>query len=94
MIFETFLTSTSSYGDVLEKVKGYLGEDFIESEWSEATTALFSGDEDNELSLANFRNVKAKYLTDPTFTVSLLILLYIISLITIIRLCLQRTIKM
>lgn len=72
MIFETFLTSTSSYGDVLAKVRGYLGEEFVESEWSEATTALFSGDEDNELSLANFRIVKAKYLTDGRATSSTL----------------------
>ncbi|KAG2748510.1 hypothetical protein P692DRAFT_20874825 [Suillus brevipes Sb2] len=67
-IFETFLTLTSSYGDVLAKVQGYLGEEFVESEWSEAMTTLFSGDEDNKLSLANFRIVKAKYLTNPTFT--------------------------
>ncbi|KAG2754073.1 hypothetical protein P692DRAFT_20870187 [Suillus brevipes Sb2] len=68
MIFETFLTSPSSYGDVLMKVRGYLGKEFVESEWSEVMTALFLGDEDNELSLTNFRIVKAKYLTDGQAT--------------------------
>ncbi|KAG2750983.1 hypothetical protein P692DRAFT_20817624 [Suillus brevipes Sb2] len=64
-IWESFLTlKVASYGDIVTKVKNYLGDDFIADDWSEATTALFSGDDDDELSLANFRVVRVKYLTD------------------------------
>jgi hypothetical protein len=45
-------------------VTDYLGDTFIVKEWAEATTALFSGDEDDTLSLQNFQVVHTKYLSD------------------------------
>jgi hypothetical protein len=64
-ILEYFLTSpTTTFSDTLAKMTDYLGDAFIVEEWAEATTALFSGDEDDALSLQNFRVVRAKYLSD------------------------------
>jgi hypothetical protein len=61
-ILEYYLTSsTTSYEDTLSKIKAYLGGRFSADEWKEATDALFSGDEDDALSLANFKIVRAKH---------------------------------
>ncbi|KAG1884841.1 uncharacterized protein F5891DRAFT_989939 [Suillus fuscotomentosus] len=67
-ILESFLTSqTASYGETLQAMDDYLGERFIADEWAEATTALFSGDENDRLSLQNFRSVRLKYVpNNPT----------------------------
>ncbi|KAG2336096.1 hypothetical protein BDR05DRAFT_1006165 [Suillus weaverae] len=68
-ILETFLTSKAvSYGEVLNAVYDYLGDAFIAEEWLEATNALFSGDDDDELSLKNFRLVRSKYFPDGQST--------------------------
>jgi hypothetical protein len=62
-IFEHFLTSkATSYEDMLTRIKDYLGNRFSVDEWREATNALFSGDEDDTVSLTNFRIVRAKHL--------------------------------
>jgi hypothetical protein len=77
-IFKHYLTSDASYGDILARVKLHLGDAFIESDWSGAMTVLFLGDDDDTLSLPNFRAVRVKHLTDDrAINVSLQIILYI-----------------
>ncbi|KAG1903790.1 uncharacterized protein F5891DRAFT_1184737 [Suillus fuscotomentosus] len=65
-ILESFLTSkTASYSKTLNAMDNYLGGRFITAEWAEVTTALFSGDNNNSLSLQNFRSVRQKYVLNP-----------------------------
>jgi hypothetical protein len=54
-------SSTTSYEDTRGKIKDYLGDRFSADEWREATDAWFSGDEDDTVSLANFKIIRAKH---------------------------------
>ncbi|KAG1742174.1 hypothetical protein EDB19DRAFT_1907640 [Suillus lakei] len=65
-ILESFLTSKiTGYGETLNAMGDYLSDQFIADKWKEATDTLFSGDDDDAVSLQNFRLIRLKYLLNP-----------------------------
>jgi hypothetical protein len=64
-ILEEYLTTDMSFPDMEVKLASHLGTRYREEDWAEARTALFSGDEDNSLSLTNLLAIKARHLSSP-----------------------------
>ncbi|KAG1721948.1 uncharacterized protein EDB91DRAFT_1256292 [Suillus paluster] len=66
-ILERYLTIESmTYEETEREFAAYLGKRHHLLDWTEARLALFSGDDDDQLSLFNLLQVKAKYITDAS----------------------------
>ncbi|KAG1839350.1 hypothetical protein F4604DRAFT_1940856 [Suillus subluteus] len=65
-ILEEYLTSEMNFPQMEAKLVSHLGSRYHEEDWTEATRALFSADEDNVQALANLRAVKARHILPGT----------------------------
>ncbi|KAG0698113.1 hypothetical protein DFH29DRAFT_878242 [Suillus ampliporus] len=61
-ILERYLTTDLTYGQMEQDFHAYLGNCHRLLEWTDARLALFSGDDDNEVSLANLLVLKRKHI--------------------------------
>jgi hypothetical protein len=61
-ILEQFLTTDMMYPQMEDALLSYLGDQYSADDWKESRDALFSGDGDDKLALANLRAVKAKHI--------------------------------
>ncbi|KAG1825226.1 hypothetical protein DFJ58DRAFT_849591 [Suillus subalutaceus] len=61
-ILEQFLTTDMTYPQMEEALLSYLSDRYSADDWKESRDALFSGDDDDKLALANLRAVKAKHI--------------------------------
>ena len=59
---EEFLITSMTYSDMEEKLASHLGSCYREEDWADAKKALFSGDDDNSLSLDNLRALRARHI--------------------------------
>ena len=62
-IMEEFLITSMTYPDMEEKLASHLGSRYREEDWADAKKALFSGDDDNSLSLDNLRALRARHIS-------------------------------
>ncbi|KAG1729540.1 hypothetical protein EDD22DRAFT_853119 [Suillus occidentalis] len=69
-ILETFLTTDATYPQTEEAFMSYLGDRYSAEDWKDALAALFSGDGNDSIALANLRALKAIHVSQAS-TVSL-----------------------
>ncbi|KAG1726610.1 hypothetical protein EDD22DRAFT_961391 [Suillus occidentalis] len=65
-ILERFLTMDTSYGQTEDDFAKYLGSRHRLLDWTEAWLALFSGNGNDQVSLANFLKLKCQHLSPPS----------------------------
>ncbi|KAG2031209.1 hypothetical protein BDR03DRAFT_1016296 [Suillus americanus] len=68
--FECYLTTDLTYGEMEDQFHAYLGNRHRLDNWKDARLALFSGDNDNQLSLSNVLALKRKYILDKSSSAS------------------------
>ncbi|KAG2108193.1 uncharacterized protein F5147DRAFT_773777 [Suillus discolor] len=61
-ILEEYLTLEMNFSQMEAKLVSHLGSQYHEEDWTEATRALFSADEDNTQALANLHAIKARHI--------------------------------
>jgi hypothetical protein len=62
LILENFLVTDATYPQTEEAFVSYLGDRYSAEDWKDALAALFSGDGDDGIALANLRALKAIYI--------------------------------
>ncbi|KAG0698733.1 hypothetical protein DFH29DRAFT_1002583 [Suillus ampliporus] len=65
-ILEQFLTTDVTYPQMEEAFSVYLGGRYIADDWKDARDALFSGDGDDSIALANLYTLKARHMPLPS----------------------------
>jgi hypothetical protein len=65
-ILEKYLTTDMTYPQLEEAFSAYLGDRYIFDDWKDARDALFSGDGDNSIALANLRTLKTSHIPLPS----------------------------
>ncbi|KAG2154490.1 uncharacterized protein EDB93DRAFT_1102259 [Suillus bovinus] len=61
-ILENFLLTDATYPQTEEVFKSYLGDQYSAEDWKDTLAALFSGDGNDTIALANLRTLKAIYI--------------------------------
>ncbi|KAG1794535.1 uncharacterized protein HD556DRAFT_1474554 [Suillus plorans] len=67
-ILEQYLTTDMTYPQMEETFSAYLGNRYVVDDWKDARDALFSGDDDNSIALANLRALKTSHIPLPLFS--------------------------
>jgi hypothetical protein len=65
-ILEQFLTTDMTYPQMEESFSSYLGDRYVADGWKDARDALFSGDGDDSIALANLCALKARHMPLPS----------------------------
>jgi hypothetical protein len=65
-IMEQFLISDMSYPQMEDAFSSYLGSRYSADDWKDARDALFSGDGDDSIALANLKVLKARHIVHAT----------------------------
>ncbi|KAG1865675.1 hypothetical protein C8R48DRAFT_772675 [Suillus tomentosus] len=65
-ILEKYLATDMTYPQLEEAFSAYLGDRYIFDDWKDARDALFSGDGDNSIALANLRALKTSHIPLPS----------------------------
>lgn len=60
-ILEQFLSTNMTYPDMEEALSSYLGDRYCPDDWKAARDALFSGDGDDSIAMANLLALKATH---------------------------------
>ncbi|KIK36454.1 hypothetical protein CY34DRAFT_109516, partial [Suillus luteus UH-Slu-Lm8-n1] len=61
-LLEKYLTTDMTYPQLEEEFSSYLGDRYVFDDWKDARDALFSGDGDDSIALANLRALKASHI--------------------------------
>jgi hypothetical protein len=61
-ILEQFLSTDMTYPDMEEAFSSYLGDRYCLEDWKDARDALFSGDGDDSIALANLLALRATHI--------------------------------
>lgn len=65
-ILEQYLTTDMTYPQMEQAFSAYLGNRYVADDWKDARDALFSGDDDNSIALANLRALKTSHIPLPS----------------------------
>ncbi|KAG2151042.1 uncharacterized protein EDB93DRAFT_1249538 [Suillus bovinus] len=65
-ILEQYLTTDMTYPQMEQVFSAYLGNQYVADDWNDARDALFSGDDDNSIALANLHALKTSHIPLPS----------------------------